>query len=243
MEPLLQVRQLEKRFKDFVAVHDFHLTVQPGEIVAVLGPNGAGKSTMMRMLAGLMEPSRGQITYLCHTFPDHMIEAKKQLGYLADQPMILPYLTGWEHIQFISGLYSVSSKEIERRALPLVDRFCMAGAIDKRATSYSHGMQQKLALITQLVHGPRILLADEPTVGLDPAGALEMQETFGEFAAEGNAVLISTHLLDMASQLASRVVIMMKGRVIAEGNPREWEDRHGESLQRIFLRLTAGTES
>lgn len=242
MEYLLQVRQLEKRFKGLVAVDDFCLTVQPGEIVAVLGPNGAGKSTMMRMLAGLMRPTKGQITYLSHSFPDEMIEAKKHLGYLADQPMILPYLTGWEHIQFISGLYGVPSGEVEQRALPLVQRFGLVDAIDRRATGYSHGMKQKLSLICQVVHAPRVLLADEPTVGLDPAGALEMQEVLRNFVANGNAVLISTHLLDMASQMASRVVVMMKGRVIADGDQREWERRHGESLQDIFLGLTARTD-
>ncbi|WAH37223.1 ABC transporter ATP-binding protein [Alicyclobacillus dauci] len=238
MGVLLQARGLCRKYGDMVAVDHVDLTICEGEIVALLGPNGAGKSTTMKMLTTLLEPSAGEISYLSHPVPQDLIEAKKLFGFVADQPMILPYVTGWEYIQFIGGLYGFSQRDIEARAMPLVERFRLTESIHKRATGYSHGMQQKLALIAQLVHRPRVLIADEPTVGLDPASAAEMQAIFREHAAAGNGILLSTHLLDMANTLATRIIIMMKGRIVAEGTPEELANREFDSLQSIFLRLT-----
>lgn len=190
------------------------------------------------MLTALLEPTRGTISYMSHRLPDDMIEAKRLFGFVADQPMIMPLLTGWEYIQFVAGLYGTPPSEIEQRALPLIERFRLKDAIHKRATGYSHGMQQKLALIAQLAHAPRVLIADEPTVGLDPASAVEMQTIFREYAAEGNAVLLSTHLLDMASGLATRILIMDKGRIVAEGTPSDVAKTAGGDFSSAFLRLT-----
>lgn len=236
MAELLRAQALRRMFGEFEAVHSVDLMLEEGEIVALLGPNGAGKSTTMRMMTGLLEPSSGSISYAGYDIFRDPLQAKRQFGYVADQPMMLNALSGREYIQFIAGLYGLSQETIERRATPLIQRFRLRDAIDKRATGYSHGMQQKLALIAQLAHAPRVLLADEPTVGLDPGSAAQMQEIFREFAAEGNAVLLSTHLLEMAQGLATRIVMMAHGRVVANGSPAELT-ASGESLHQVFMRL------
>lgn len=238
MSILLSARGLHHTYGDTVAVRNLNFDIHEGEIVTLLGPNGAGKSTTMRMLTALLEPTRGEVRYLSYKLPDNMIEAKSLFGFVADQPMILPYLTGWEYIQFVGGLYGVSQNEIEAYAMSLVERFKLTDAIHKRATGYSHGMQQKLALIAQLAHRPRVLVADEPTVGLDPASATEMQQIFREYCQAGNAILLSTHLLEMANAIATRIMIMFKGEIIAEGSPNELYKERNDSLQNVFLRLT-----
>lgn len=207
MSLLLQARDLHHKYGDEVAVHHVDLSLAEGEIVALLGPNGAGKSTMMRMLTALMEPTRGEISYLSQRIPEELVEAKRLFGYVADQPMILPYLTGWEYIQFVAGLYGTPAKEIK--------------------------------VIAQLAHKPRVLIADEPTVGLDPASAAEMQDIFRDHARKGNAILISTHLLDMACNLATRIVLMAHGRIVATGTPDELTQGGQHSLESVFLQLTA----
>jgi len=242
MSLLLQAYNLHHKYGDEVAVHHVDLTLSEGEIVALLGPNGAGKSTTMRMLTALMQPTRGEISYLSQRIPEDLVEAKRLFGYVADQPMILPYLTGWEYIQFVAGLYGTPAAEIEAIATPLIRRFSLQDAIFKRATGYSHGMQQKLALIAQLAHKPRVLIADEPTVGLDPASAAEMQDIFRDHARNGNAILISTHLLDMAFNLATRIVLMAHGRIVATGTPDELTQGGQHSLESVFLQLTKDRE-
>ena len=234
---LLTAENLQRKFGEFVAVRNVSFQLQAGKIVGLLGPNGAGKSTTMRMLAGLLEPDRGSITLGGFSLAAQPLEAKKLLGFLADEPMIMPYLTGFEYIQFVAGLYGIPGGQIEERAEPLLKRFNLVEAIHRRADGYSHGMQQKLALVAQLVHEPRLLLADEPTVGLDPASTIEMHSVFRDYCAKGNTILLSTHLLSMAQELCDRVLIMAQGQVVYEGDPRVQSDSE-ESLERRFLRLT-----
>ncbi len=220
------------------AVEDFSMTLEAGQLVGLLGPNGAGKTTTLRMLCGLMEPSSGSVVFDGLSLAENTVEAKRMLGYVADQPMILPLLTGWEYVQFVGGLYGMAPDVIEHNAMPLLERFNLSKAIHRRADSYSHGMQQKLALVAQIVHEPLVLLADEPTVGLDPASAAQMEEVFREFCQAGHAILISTHLLSMAQELCDKVLIMTKGNIVAEGSPATLVQEAGDSLQNLFLRLT-----
>lgn len=237
MTELLSAQGLRKQFGDFTAVNGVNLEIREGEIVALLGPNGAGKSTTLRMVTGLLEPDAGTIVYDGYDLSKETLEAKRQFGFVADQPMMLNLLTGWEYIQFIAGLYGEKAKDIEERAMPLVERFRLKDAIHKRATSYSHGMQQKLALIAQLAHRPRVMLADEPSVGLDPGSTDEMLDVLRDFASRGNGVLLSTHLLEMTVSLATRIVMMAGGRVVANGSIDEITSR-GETLREVFMRLT-----
>lgn len=237
MRELLRARGMYRNFDGFTAVQGVSLELYEGEIVALLGPNGAGKSTTMRMLTGLLEPTQGEVSYCNYDLSHDVLEAKHQFGFVADEPMMLSALTGLEYIQFVAGLYGCSSEEILERANPLIDRFALRASIHKRATSYSHGMKQKLALIAQLAHQPKVLVADEPSVGLDPGSAAAMQDIFRAYASFGNAILLSTHLLDMAQSLATRIVMMAGGHIVADGTLTELT-KSGESLHQVFMRLT-----
>ena len=239
---LLQARNLKRTFDSITAVDDFNITVEAGQLLGLLGPNGAGKTTTIRTLCGLLEPSQGSIIYGDWSMATDPIEAKRLFGYVADQPMILPLLTGWEYVQFVGGLYGFPADAIKQKLEPLLERFDLTAAIHRRADSYSHGMRQKLALVAQLIHAPRVLLADEPTVGLDPASGAEMETIFREFCEAGNAIVMSTHLLSMAQELCDGVLIMSKGRVIAEGSPKDLVKDPGDSLKSLFLRLTTERE-
>ena len=239
-EYILVAENLRRSFGDFVAVKNVSLQLLAGEIVGLLGPNGAGKSTTMRMLVGLLEPHRGSVTVEGQLISENPIEAKRHLGFLSDEPMILPYLSGWEYIQFVAGLYDISPQQVRLRAEPLLKRFGLSQAIHRRADGYSHGMKQKLALVAQLVHEPRVLLADEPTIGLDPASTAEMHEVFREYSRAGNTILLSTHLLPMAETVCDKVLIMSDGYILYEGAPTQ---PSGESLEKLFLRLTSSEVS
>lgn len=240
VEPIMKAKALHQQYGSLVAVNDFSVEVFAGELVGLLGPNGAGKSTTLRILTGLLQPTQGSVQYYSYDIADDPIEARRHFGYVAEQPMIIPYLTGLEYVEFVAGMYGVDSKTAKKRAEPYIERFRLTGAIHKRADQYSHGMQQKIALISQLVHEPKLLLADEPTVGLDPDGTVEMQNAFREYVAAGNSILLSTHLLDMAEVLCTRVLILSNGDLlIDQGIDDEWLQTHGH-LQDFFFKLTRG---
>ncbi len=235
---LMKATHLHQQYGSLVAVNNFSVEIYAGELVGLLGPNGAGKSTTLRMLTGLMQPTKGSVQYHGYDIADDPIEARRQFGYVAEQPMIIPYLTGMEYVEFVAGMYGIDGKTAKRRAEPYIDRFRLTGAVHKRADQYSHGMQQKIALIAQLVHEPKLLLADEPTVGLDPDGAVEMQNAFREYVAAGHSILLSTHLLDMAEGLCSRVLILANGVLLADQTIDDvWLQTHGH-LQEHFFMLT-----
>ncbi|NNN18687.1 MAG: ABC transporter ATP-binding protein [Acidimicrobiaceae bacterium] len=235
---LLRADELHQNYGSLVAVNNFSANIHAGELVGLLGPNGAGKSTTLRMLTGLLQPSKGRVAFNGYDITDDPIDARRQFGYVAEQPMIIPYLTGIEYVEFVAGMYGIDGKTAKRRAEPYIERFHLTDAIHKRADKYSHGMQQKLALTAQLVHEPRLLLADEPTVGLDPDGTVEMQRTFREYVAAGNSILLSTHLLDMAEGLCNRVLILSNGILLDDQLIDDsWLHQHG-TLQDYFFKLT-----
>lgn len=236
--PILHAQNLQQSYGTLEAVKNFTAEIHAGELVGLLGPNGAGKSTTLRILTGLQQPTKGNVKYLNYDIADSPIEARRQFGYVAEQPMIIPYLTGIEYVEFVAGMYGVDGITAKKRAEPYVEKFRLTGAIHKRADQYSHGMQQKIALIAQLVHEPKILMADEPTVGLDPDGTIEMQNVFREYVAAGNSILLSTHLLEMAEGLCNRVLILSRGTLLADQRIGEdWLKSHGH-LQDYFFMLT-----
>lgn len=239
---ILNAEELSQVYGTITAVDNFTVKIYPGELVGLLGPNGAGKSSTMRMLTGLVAPSKGSVTYRGYDIADDPIDARRHFGYVAEQPMIIPYLTGIEYVEFVAGMYGIDGKTAKCRAEPYLERFQLTGAIYKRADQYSHGMQQKIALIAQLVHEPYLLLADEPSVGLDPDGILEMQKTFREYVESGNSILLSTHQLEMAEGICSRVLILSKGVLLADQRIDENFLESHSNLQNYFFSLTKGTE-
>ncbi|HWQ15541.1 MAG TPA: ABC transporter ATP-binding protein [Roseiflexaceae bacterium] len=241
--PLIEAVGLEKRYGDTHAVKGVDLAVRPGEIFGFLGPNGAGKTTTIKMLVGLLRPSAGVARIGGHDIQREPLAAKRLVGYVPDQPYLPEKLTAREFLTFIAGLYQLDRAEARRRGEELLRLFDLQARGDELIGGFSHGMRQKLALAGALLHNPRAFVLDEPTVGLDPRSARLIKDILRQVAARGTAVLMSTHILEIAERMCDRVAIISGGRVIATGTLDELRaGRAAESLEDIFLELTGGAE-
>jgi ABC-2 type transport system ATP-binding protein len=227
------------------AVADATFSLQPGEIVGFLGPNGAGKTTTIKMLTGLLEPSAGRAAIMGSDIQKDPIPAKAAFGYVPDTPNLYGKLTGWEFLQFMARLYRVPRDQTEHRAHELLRLFQLADASTDLIEGYSHGMQQKMALAGALIHDPKVLFLDEPTVGLDPKSARMIKDILGQLRDRGTTIFFSTHILEIAERMCDRVMIINQGRIVASGTVAELRSGGtGEagSLEDIFLELTGGAE-
>jgi ABC-2 type transport system ATP-binding protein len=241
--PANLARGLRKTYGAHVAVDHLDLEVRQGEILGFLGPNGAGKTTTIKMLTGLLKPTAGSAVILGHDIQREPVAAKARFGYVPDTPHLYGKLTGWEFVRFIGRLYRVPTEQVERRAAELWRLFDLTTAASELIETYSHGMQQKTTMAAALVHDPRLLFLDEPTVGLDPKSARVVKDLLGQLRDRGNTVFFSTHILEIAERMCDRVVIIDRGRVVAIGTMAELRARQsGDSLEDIFLSLTGGAE-
>ena len=239
----VEARGLRKAYGEHMAVKDVNLTIERGEIVGFLGPNGAGKTTTIKMLTGLLKPTMGSAAILGHDIERDPIAAKACFGYVPDTPNLYGKLRGWEYLRFMARLYRVPTERAERRAAELLRLFDLTDAASDLIEGYSHGMQQKMAMAGALVHDPKVLFLDEPTVGLDPKSARLVKDLLGQLRSLGTAVFFSTHILEIAERMCDRVVIIDKGTVVAAGTMDELRARQGQgSLEDIFLSLTGGAE-
>ena len=240
---VLWAQGLRKEFGDKVAVDDVSFTLNPGELFGFLGPNGAGKTTTIRMLVGLLRPTRGEIQVAGVDLLRQPVEAKRKLGYLPDKPMVHDKLTGREFLRFMAHLYDVPGG-VGPYAEEWLEQFDLTDVADHLIVTYSHGMKQKIGLIGQLIHEPQVLLLDEPTVGLDPKSARTLRNVLNGLCDRGATVLISTHQLQTAELMCHRVGIMDRGKIVAIGSVAELQARyHTESnLEDLFLRLTETAE-
>jgi ABC-2 type transport system ATP-binding protein len=247
---MIQCITLRKHYGDLVALHDLDLEIAPGEVFGFLGPNGAGKTTTIRMMVGLLEPSGGQVLLGGHDLTREPEAAKALLGYVPDQPFLYEKLTAKEFLRFIGGLYRLDRDDIVDRSADLLEEFGLLDRGEELVETFSHGMKQRLALAAALMHRPRILILDEPMVGMDPQGALALRQLLGGLAASGVTIFLSTHSLPVAEELCDRIGILDHGRLIAEGTLAELRLRASElpelvstegSLESVFLSLT-GTE-
>jgi ABC-2 type transport system ATP-binding protein len=247
---MIQCIGLRKQYGELVAVHDLDLEIEPGEVFGFLGPNGAGKTTTIRMMVGLLEPSAGRVLLGGHDLATEPEAAKALLGFVPDQPFLYDKLTAKEFLRFIGGLYRVDRAEIEDRSGDLLEEFGLVERAEELIETFSHGMKQRLALAAALIHRPRILVLDEPMVGMDPQGALALRHLLGGLSASGVTIFLSTHSLPVAEELCDRIGILDHGRLIAQGTLAELRVRASEfpelsgsedSLESVFLSLT-GTE-
>jgi ABC-2 type transport system ATP-binding protein len=240
---VIEARGLRKVFGQSVAVDSIDLRVEAGEIFGFLGPNGAGKTTTIKMLIGLLRPSAGVALIGGHDVEREPIAAKTLLGYVPDEPYLPDKLTAHEFLQFVGGLYRLPAAQARRRAEELLRLFDLSDHAGKLVGGFSHGMRQKTALAGALLHDPRALFLDEPTVGLDPRSARMIKDILRQLAARGTAVFLTTHILEIAERLCDRVAIVDSGRVIATGTVDELRmGAHDQSLEDIFLALTGGAE-
>ncbi len=243
--PMLVVDHLTKRFGHKVAVDDLCLEVRRGELYAFLGPNGAGKTTTLKCVVGLLWPTAGRITIAGHDVHAEPLAAKRLLSYVPDQPFLYEKLSGTEFLYFVGRLYGLERRECVERAGRLLEMFEAKEWADELAENYSHGMRQKIVFCAALLHDPRLIVIDEPMVGLDPRSARLVKSVLRERVAEGCAVLMSTHTLSVAEELADRIGIIHEGRLIAEGTHAELQARAATSdrLEDIFLELTTQGEA
>lgn len=220
------------------AVDNLSLTIRPGEIFGFLGPNGAGKTTTIKMIVGLLRPDSGTIRINGYDVTTQPLEAKRQIGFVPDTPEVYEKLTGLEYLNFIADVYGVSPAERRARIERFASAFELTAALRDRISGYSHGMQQKLVVMSALLHSPPVWILDEPMIGLDPRSAHTLKELMAEHTRQGNTLFFSTHILEVAEKLCDRVAIIKNGRIIACGTLDELRKGNGGSLEEIFLELT-----
>lgn len=241
---LISTEKLVKRYGDKVAVNNVTFDVRGGEVFGFLGPNGAGKTTTIKMIVGLLRPTSGTVRVAGYDVQSQALQAKAASGYVPDTPNLYPKLSGRELLRFVGDLYEVDPQQVQRRSEEFLKLFELDQAGDDAIDSYSHGMQQKTALAAALIHDPRVLVLDEPTVGLDPRSARLIKDLLRQMAERGSAIFLSTHILEIAERMCDRIGIINKGELIAIGTMEELRAMgKGEaSLEDIFLGLTGGAE-
>jgi ABC-2 type transport system ATP-binding protein len=247
-EPVaVEARSLVKRYGRLSAVDGVSFQIRRGEIVGFLGANGAGKTTTLRMLCGLLSPTSGTALIDGIDIVEHPLQAKARLGYLDEEPFVHPHLTGREFLNYIADLYRMPrGLERQQRMERLLGLFDLADRNGELISGYSHGMRQKIGLASLLIREPAVLLLDEPTNGLDPRSARLVKDLLEGLAEHGTAVLLSTHILEVAQALCRRVAIIDRGHIVATGTIEELRAQAGSeqaSLEDLFLKLTAGPES
>lgn len=244
LNPSIKIENLTRKFGDLAAVDGLTLEIAEGEIFAFLGPNGAGKTTTVKLMTGLLRPSSGGITIAGFDLARRPNDAKRAIGLVTDQPFVYPHVTGFEFMRFVGDLYGVDVQEQETKIPELLAMFELTDRAHDLVLSYSHGMKQKLVLASVLLHKPKVLILDEPLVGLDPKSARLVKEIFGALAARGVTIFICTHVLEIAEKLAHRVGIIQHGRLIALETVSGLKSRisSGGNLEDVFLKLTGGSE-
>lgn len=239
---MIELFHLSKNFGDFWAVRDVTLKVPTGEVFGFLGPNGAGKTTTIRMMAGLMKPTSGRVFLDGKDIFREPEEAKAILGFIPDRPYLYEKLTGGEFMEFIADLHGLDRGDYRRRRVTeLLEFFDLQGWGRELVESYSHGMRQRLAIAAALLHRPKVLIVDEPMVGLDPKGVRLVKRLFFDLAQVGVAIFMSTHNLEVAEEMCHRIGIINEGRVIAMGTMQELREKaesEDERLEPLFLKLT-----
>ena len=242
-QPVLEATHLTRTFGDFVAVDDATFTLQPGEIVGFLGPNGAGKTTTIKMLTGLLGPSTGAARVAGYDIVAQPLEAKARIGYVPDTPNLYGKLKASEYLRFVGQLYKVPPAQVEERMRPMLDMFDLTEVAGNYLDTFSHGMQQKVAITGAFLHDPQIVFMDEPTVGLDPRSARLIKDLMIRNRDRGRTIFFSTHILEIAQTMCDRVIIINKGRIVADARVDELRAMRGEqSLEDIFLELTGGSD-
>jgi ABC-2 type transport system ATP-binding protein len=242
---MIEAIQLSKQYGVLAAVHELNLRVD-NELFVFLGPNGAGKTTTIKMMTGLLRPSSGSVRLGGFDTISHPLQAKAMFGLVPDTPMLYDKLTAREFITFIGELYDVDRQTIRKRLNNLTELFELDGRMDDLIQSFSHGMKQKCALAAALIHDPKILFLDEPTVGLDPKSARNLKDLLRGLVKQHTTIFMSTHILEIAEAMCDRVGIINQGKLIALGTMNELRQnsaQHGQSLEDIFLQLTGNDES
>ncbi|MBN1574413.1 MAG: ABC transporter ATP-binding protein [Deltaproteobacteria bacterium] len=238
---MIEIKGLCKDYGRIRAVNNLNLAVGRGEFFGFLGPNGAGKTTTIKIMAGLLRPTSGEVGLGGHDLEKEMFEAKGITSYIPDKPFLYEKLTGREFLRFVSGLYRVKDDNVAEKTEELIETFSMAEWIDDMVEGYSHGMKQKLVMAQALIHDPKIIIVDEPMVGLDPRSIKLVKEIFSGLSKNGVTIFMSTHTLGHAQEMCDRIGIIHRGKLVALGTIDElMRTAHtkGRELEEIFFILT-----
>ena len=232
---MLKIEHLTKTFGEKKAVDDLTLHIAPGEIYGFIGHNGAGKTTTLRSIAGIQQFDQGEILIHGLSIKTDPLECKRQMAYIPDNPDLYEYMSGIKYLNFIADIFGVSPQDRQERIRDYADRFELTQDLAQPVAAYSHGMKQKLAIISAWLHAPRLILMDEPFVGLDPKASHLLKEMMREVCDEGGAIFFSTHVLEVAEKLCDKVAIIKQGQLIRSGTMEEVKG--DDSLEEVFLEL------
>ena len=232
---MLKIEHLTKKYGDKIAVNDLSLEIKSGEIYGFIGHNGAGKTTTIKCSCGLIEFDSGEIYIDGISIKDDPLECKRRLSYLPDNPDLYGFMSGIKYLNFVADIYCMTAEDRQKEIHKLSEMFGITSDLAQPINSYSHGMKQKLALISAFMHKPKLVLLDEPFVGLDPMAAHRMKEEMRSACKQGAAVFFSTHVLETAEKLCDKIAIIRDGRLILSGNIDEV--RGAASLEDVFLSL------
>ena len=232
---MLQIQHLTKSYGGKKAVDDLSLHIRPGEICGFIGHNGAGKTTTLRSVAGILQFDAGEITIGGKSIKTDPLACKRELAYIPDNPDLYEFMTGIRYLQFIADIFAVPAQERQERIRELAGRFELTDDLAQPIAAYSHGMKQKLAIIAAWLHHPRLIVMDEPFVGLDPKASHLLKGMMRELCDQGGAIFFSTHVLEVAEKLCDKVAIIKEGRLIRSGSMEEVKG--DDSLEQVFLEL------
>ena len=238
---MLQIEHFTKEYGNKIAVNDLSLEIRSGEIFGFIGHNGAGKTTTIKAVAGILPFQKGEIRVDGISVRENPLECKKRMAYIPDNPDLYEFLSGIQYLNFIADIFQVPKREREERIGKYGDLFGLTGDLGSTVSTYSHGMKQKLALIGALIHEPKVLLMDEPFVGLDPKAAHDLKMIMADICQKGGAIFFSTHVLEVAEKLCHKVAIIKEGKLAACGTMEEVKG--DESLEQVFLELVDDEKS
>lgn len=239
---MLEIKHLSKTYKGGKkAVSDLSLNIAAGDIYGFIGHNGAGKTTTIKCAVGIIDFEEGEIFIDGHSIKEEPVKCKSLTAYIPDNPDLYEHLTGIQYLNFIADVFAVSQEERTKRIQKYADAFELTSALGDLISSYSHGMKQKLAVISALTHHPKLLILDEPFVGLDPEASFTLKEIMRELCREGNAIFFSTHVLDVAEKLCNKIAIIKNGCLVTAGKTEELT--HGQSLESVFMEVVGHVET
>jgi len=239
---MIVIRALSKKFNSHYALKNLSLKINRGEFYCLLGPNGAGKTTTLKILTGLMKPTAGEIFINGHHLEKDYIEVKKILGLIPDTPFLYENLTPQEFLLFVGDVYGIKKDEVLKEIDKYFELFRLEDSRNSLIKELSHGMRQKIVYTANFIHSPLVYLIDEPLVGLDPYSIHLIKKLLKEEAEKGKTILMCTHILSAAEELADKVGILKEGRLMVEASPEQLKETYGDSLEGTFLQITQNTE-
>lgn len=239
---MLSIKNFTKTYKGGKkAVSNLNIEVESGDIYGFIGHNGAGKTTTIKAVVGIIDFEEGEIHINGISVKDDPLACKSCIAYIPDNPDLYEYLTGIQYLNFIADIFQISKSDREKRIKTYADAFEITSSLGDLISSYSHGMKQKLAIISALIHEPKLMILDEPFVGLDPKAALTLKNMMHDMCRKGNAIFFSTHVLDVAEKLCNKIAIIKNGELIASGDIETLTK--GESLESVFMEVVSNAET